>query len=260
MTSSALKNRWIWITGASSGIGEGLTRQLIAQGNRIIVTARNSDKLQSLQALAPDQVWTLQADISLAESTAHLKTKLAEITPFLDTVILNAGNCEYIDVEDFEADLVRRVTEVNFFGLSRCIEACLPLLRQSEQRPHLVGISSASVFFGLPRAEAYGASKAAVSHLLESLRIDLYRSDIDVTIVYPGFVDTPLTRKNDFPMPWLMDNSTAVDKILSGISKRKYQIAFPAPLIWSLKFLNWLPTKWSIRIAQKMTKAAQTAA
>jgi short-subunit dehydrogenase len=164
------------------------------------------------------------------------------ITDNLDTVILNAGTCEYVDVTSFKADLFERVVQANFLGAVRCIEASLELLK-SGKHPQLVGLSSAAAFTGLPRAEAYGASKAAIGSLFESLSLDLSSHAIDVSIVYPGFVDTPLTRRNDFAMPFLMSPEKAANLIVKGVDRRRLKIAFPGRLTWPLRFMSVLPTR-----------------
>ena len=250
----SLTDRWIWITGASSGLGLALTETLLNRGNRLIVTARSRDKLEELSAQNPDNLWIVSSDISNPQCSHDLQKRLAEITPVIDTVILNAGNCEYIDVDKFDIDAVERVTQVNYLGFVRCVYAALPLLLNSRKSPHLVGISSASAYFGLPRAEAYGSSKAAVSHFLDSLRIDLQHKGVFVSTVYPGFVDTPLTRKNDFPMPGIISTDKAVKLILSGMEKMRYQISFPFLLIASLKLLDFLPYSLSTRLVQRLVR------
>lgn len=126
--------------------------------------------------------------------------RIAQNWGALDTVILNAGTCEYIDAQQFDAALFERVVRINLLANSYCLEIALPLLRAGS-RPHLVGVVSSVTYWALPRAEVYGASKVGLRYLLESLRIDLAQDGIDVTLVSPGFVDTPLTEKNDFPMP-----------------------------------------------------------
>ena len=249
----ALNGRTYWITGASTGLGRSLAERLCSQGNRVIVTARSRDALETLRQQFPDRVQVLPADISVSGCEEEISAGLAACTDFLDTAILNAGGCEYLDVNAYDHSLVERVAQVNYFGFSRCLHASLPLLRKSTS-PHLVGISSASVLFGLPRAEAYGASKAALTYFLKSLRNDLARFDVDVSTVYPGFVDTPLTRKNDFPMPGLMNVDKAADIILKGIDKRKSEISFPWSLIWTLKVLEALPVSMSTKLAQRMVR------
>ncbi len=254
MSSVSLRNRTIWITGASTGIGRSLAEALIAKGNHLIVTSRKEESLQDLKALAPDKIDIVAADVSKADCVESMREELSRVTDSIDTIILNAGTCEYLDANQFESALFDRVIQVNFVGMARCIEASIDLLRKSTNSPHIVGISSAAAITGLPRAEAYGASKAAVESCLESLALDLDDQGIDVTIVYPGFVDTPLTRKNDFPMPFLMSSEQAVAEMIKGIESRKFRVAFPRKLIWSLKFMAWLPDAIRHRMGLSMVR------
>jgi len=115
-----------------------------------------------------------------------------------------------VDASRFEADMIERVMRTNVFSAAYCVEAALPLLRKA-RRPHLVAVCSSVTYLPLPRSEAYGASKAAMRYLFQSLRLDVAHEGIDVTLVSPGFVDTPLTRQNDFPMPmrWPVDKAAA---------------------------------------------------
>ncbi|MBX2867540.1 MAG: SDR family NAD(P)-dependent oxidoreductase [Acidiferrobacterales bacterium] len=254
MSSVSLRNRTIWITGASTGIGKSLAEALIARGNRVIVTSRREESLLSLKSLAPDRVDIVAADVSKPDSVLSMRSELDKLTNSIDTVILNAGTCEYLDTNQFDSALFDRVIQVNFVGLARCIEASIHLLQNSALSPHIVGISSAAAITGLPRAEAYGASKAAVESCLESLALDLDAQGVDVSIVYPGFVDTPLTRKNDFPMPFLMSSDQAVIEMIKGIEARKFRIAFPKRLIWSLKLMAMLPDKLRHRLGLSMVR------
>lgn len=254
MAHIPLKNRTVWITGASSGIGRSMAQKLIQSGNRLIITARNESALTDIMQSAPDQVEVVVADIADPNSIAHMRESLEAVTDHLDTVILNAGTCEYLDVSNYDTDLVERVIQVNLLGMSRCIQASLELLKSSSKHPHIVGVSSAAALTGLPRAEAYGASKAAVVSFLESLGLDLNRYGIDVSIIYPGFVETPLTDRNDFSMPFLMDVDTAVGLMIEGIEKREIKITFPRRLIWSLKLMAALPEKLRFRAGLSMVR------
>jgi short-subunit dehydrogenase len=133
------------------------------------------------------------------------------------------------------------------------IEGVLPLLRKGI-KPHLVGVGSSAAYVPLPRAEAYGASKAAITYLIDTLRIDLRREGIDVSLVSPGFVKTPLTDRNDFPMPFRVTVQQASAAIRRGIARRRAEVHFPRRFTLPLKFLAWLPrTLWS-RLAQSMVK------
>ncbi len=245
--------RRVWLTGASSGIGRSLLELLVRQGNHVVVTSRNHADLELLKEKYPGNIDVLAADISLSSSTKSMSLGLQGMTHALDTVILNAGTCEYVDISMFKADLFERVMQANFLGMVRCIEASLELL-QSGNKPQLVGLSSAAAFTGLPRSEAYGASKAAVASLFESLSLDLSSRAVDVSIVYPGFVDTPLTRKNDFAMPFLITPERAAKLIVKGLDRRRLKIAFPGRLTWPLRAISVLPASIKQFAWQRMAR------
>ncbi len=245
--------RRIWLTGASSGIGAALAEQLLEQGHRLALSARSVEPLQALAKRYPLQVLVVAGDLSDAAQVRSIGEHIAQVWGALDCAILNAGTCEYVEVRSFEAAMVERVMRANLFSASHCIEAALPLLRLGN-RPHLVGVGSSVTFMPLPRAEAYGASKAAMRYLLEALRIDLHAENIAVTLVSPGFVDTPLTQKNDFSMPmrWPVDKAAAY--IAQRLEKQPFEIAFPGPFIAILKLLGRLPKGLQVALGARMAR------
>jgi len=143
------------------------------------------------------------------------------------------------------------VMHVNFMGTVYCIEGAMPLLRAGND-PYLVGMSSTAAYAGLPRAEAYGASKAAVRYLFQSLDVDLHGKGMDVSVILPGFVETPLTDKNDFPMPMRITVDKAVSHILSGLDRRSREIAFPWVFALALRMLARLPDGLRTRLFSRM--------
>lgn len=245
--------RRIWLTGASSGIGYELAVQLLAQGHRVALSARTLEPLQGLQARFPGQVLLAPGDLADAEQVRAIGEHIASAWGALDQVILNAGNCEYVDVRQFEAAMIERVVKTNLFASAYCIEAALPLLRKGTQ-PHLVGVASAVTFLPLTRSEAYGASKAGVRYLYESLRVDLASEGIDVTVVSPGFVKTPLTDRNDFAMPMMWTAEKAARHIALRLHKRPLEIAFPGPFIAMLRAMAWLPGRLSLLLTKRMVR------
>ena len=253
-----ITNRTIWLTGASSGIGFALAEALLKKGNTLILTARNVASLSVLQTAFPGNVHVLEGDVTDAAAMKALETRLGEISHSIDSVIINAGSCEYIDLDrsnpTIDVGLVQRVTDVNYLGAVRCISIALPFLNQSHKAPHIIGICSAASYQGLPRSEAYGASKAALRHFLQALRLDLSPMNMDVSIVYPGFVDTPLTQKNDFPMPFMMSVDEAVTRIIKQLERRKLEVAFPRRLIWPLKLMSMLPASLGLWMGRKMVR------
>ena len=241
----------IWITGASSGLGRSLALTLAAKGNRVIASARNLSELEKLAQLDA-RIVPLPCDITDEATLEAAASRMREIAPNLDQVILNAGNCEYLDFPSPDWDAVRRVMEINFFGTVNCVKMALPLLRQTTGgRPHIVAVASQVTAAPFPRAEAYGASKAAMRYFFDCLRLDLAAEDIDVTVVNPGFVDTPLTRKNDFPMPFMMDVDEAASRIVKNIKARPLSYSFPMRLSAMLYLSKLLPRLWQKMVAPK---------
>ncbi|MCF6434380.1 SDR family NAD(P)-dependent oxidoreductase [Pseudoalteromonas sp. MMG022] len=220
----------VLITGATSGIGRGLAEHY-AQQCFVYACGRNDKALEDLAR--KDNTIALKLDVtepaSIASACQHIET--------LDILILNAGNCEYIDdAKHFDGALFKRVIEANLLSLGYCLETLLPKVKAGGQ---LVIVSSSAAFLPLPRAQAYGASKAGASYLAQSLAVDL--EDIDVSVVHPGFVKTPLTAKNDFPMPMAVSVEQATKAITKGISKRRKDIHFPKRFTLILKLLQLLP-------------------
>jgi short-subunit dehydrogenase len=248
---SGKSEKVIWITGASSGLGRSLALKLAAEGNSVFASARDQGALQQLAKLDSNIV-ALPCDITDQASLEAAFDKIAKISSYLDQVILNAGNCEYLDFPYPDWPAVRRVMEVNFFGTVNCVQQALPLLRRSKNdRPHIVAVASQVTAAPFPRAEAYGASKAALQYFFDSLRLDLAAESIDVTIVNPGFVDTPLTQKNDFPMPFLMDVEQAATRIIRNIEARPRHYSFPLRLSLSLAFSKLMPGRWQKMVAPR---------
>lgn len=246
-------SRRIWLTGASSGIGAALAEVLLQQGHRLALSARNAGALHALAERYPGQVLQAPGDLTDPEQVRAIGERIGEHWGALDQAILNAGTCEYVDVQDFQAAMIERVMRANLFSAAHCVEAALPLLRQGE-RPHLVAVSSSVTFLPLPRAEAYGASKAAMSYLFDTLRVDLAAEGIAVTLVSPGFVDTPLTQKNDFPMPMRWPVEKAARHIALKLDRQPYHIAFPSPFIAILRLLGSLPKGLQLALGKRLSR------
>lgn len=248
----------IWLTGASSGIGAALAEHLLDDGHSLAVTARQASALQSLAERYGERVLVVPGDISDARQVDLIARRIQQAWGALDRVVLNAGTCEYLEPGQFDATLVERVVKTNLLGTAHCIQACLPLLRRGV-RPHLVVVGSSVSWLALPRAGAYGASKAGLRYLLESLRIDLAGEGIDTTLVSPGFVDTPLTRRNDFPMPMVWPVERAAQHIVQRLDARPLEIAFPRPFILMLRLLGGLPAGWRLGLGRRLARRAAEA-
>lgn len=246
----------VWLTGATSGIGLALLEALVSRGDQVIATGRNSDRLDELRRAHGESVIPLAGDVTSPEECRYLAAQLASMAP-IDWAVLNAGTCEYMDIDAFDAELVSRVVNTNIVGTARSIEAALPALRNSvgeHERPLLAIVSSSAWWFPFTRAEAYGASKAGLTYFAESLRADLAPEGIDVSVVSPGFVKTPLTDQNDFPMPFLMEADDAARVMVRGLTKHQRDIHFPKRFTWSLKLIACLPRSIRDRMAAAMAR------
>jgi short-subunit dehydrogenase len=236
----------ILITGATSGIGRQLALDYHAAGHEVWALGRSPVALAELETMG---IHSAQVDLEDREAALEWFAGLKS----LDLAILSAGNCEYIDLPAFDSALVARVMRANVESLAHSIEGVLPALRQG-RNPHLVGIGSSAAYLPLPRAEAYGASKAAVAYMLDTLRIDLAAEGIRVSHVAPGFVKTPLTDRNDFPMPCLVTVEQASSAIRKGIASGKKEIHFPKRFTATLKLLSMLPRSVWLALARKMVR------
>lgn len=248
----SIRGETIWITGASSGIGKSMALLLAERGNQVVVSARTKDALEELVALS-DNITALPFDVSDRDQVEKVTAKLFDLFPYIDRVILNAGSCEYLDANNLDWDMMRRVMDVNYFGSINTIEAAMPLLRAKPGGGgHIIGVVSMAAFVPFSRAEAYGSSKAALQYFLDSLRVDISSTGIDITVVNPGFVKTPLTDKNDFNMPFLVPVDVAAKRIVRAIACRPMQYDFPFRLKFMLKTLGFFPGVWKSIIAPSL--------
>ncbi len=238
----------VLITGASSGIGQQLALDYFNSGWHVYACGRNAERMNSIFKNTDVECITFDAtDLTQThEALQHLSQ--------IDLVILNAGTCEYInDAQEFDATLVARVINANVLGTANSLEA---LIKKVSTGGQIAIVSSTVTLLPLTRAEAYGASKAALDYLTRTLRIDLKDAEIDVSLIRPGFVDTPLTQKNDFPMPGRITVEKASEFIRTGLEKRKAEINFPKLFYVTLKLLSLLPQGLWFNIATRMRRNA----
>ncbi len=231
----------IWITGASSGIGRALVIALSNFDCQLFISSRSEDKLQqTIEQCKSKKITILPGDLTSKKINHSIIEQIDQAECGLDIAILNAGNCEYVDIDNFDSDLFARQIETNFMSMVYGIEASLPLLKQSSSA-QLVGMSSTAAYLGLPRSEAYGATKAAIRNMFAALRVSLKPYNINASVICPGFVKTELTDKNDFTMPALISAERSAEYILKGIASNKQEIHFPKRFSLTLKFLSSLP-------------------
>lgn len=245
-----------WITGASSGIGRGVALEAARRGFRVIATARRLDVLQELAREADGlsgHIIPAVGDISDADGILHLVAQIEADHGPISLAFLNAGTYRPVNAHPFDAPAFREMFAVNVGGTINCLAAILPLMCGRSWGQIAVNASVAG-YIGLPRSSAYGGTKAALIAMAESLKFDTDRCGVTMQIVNPGFVETPLTAKNDHPMPFLMPLDKASKLICDGFETGGFEITFPWQLSRILKFLRMLPYSIYFRLVGRATQ------
>nr|WP_136250108.1 SDR family NAD(P)-dependent oxidoreductase [Ningiella ruwaisensis] len=234
----------ILITGATSGIGESLAIYAAEEGHEVIACGRNEEKLEELSSKA--RITGCRFDATDFEAT---KDALRDIK--FDIAVINAGTCEYVDINDVEPDMFRRVFEINVFGAVNVITALLP---NAERGNKIAFVDSLARLLPFTRSQAYGGSKAALHYIAKSFEVDLASKGIKIQSISPGFVKTPLTDKNDFEMPMAISSEAAAKYMLDGILSDSSAIYFPKRFSAFIRFLNFLPEFLQRKICIGMRK------
>lgn len=247
--NKSLHNKVIWICGAKSGIGLAVAKQCLVLGARLCISSRDGQVVEELQG----SVKALKCDANSQEDWQQCADQISQEYGQLDIFIYNAGDCIYVNDVDIKPGDFKTMMNINFHGMIKAAQVTLPLLKKTDNS-QFVGMASSVAWLALPRAEAYGSSKAAAYYFLKSLRLDLSHYGIDVSIICPGFVKTPMTDKNDFPMPFLVSAERAGREICQGILKHKPVIHFPKRFTYLLKFIACLPHFLQFRICRSFVK------
>lgn len=233
----------ILITGASSGIGKALALDASKRGYQVTACGRSEEKLNKLK-LSAANIRTLAFDVTDLQSCEQA---LANCQP--DIAVLNAGTCEYVDIEDWQPELFKSVFNANFFGVTNCLG---PLLQNLKSGSQIAIVDSLARLLPFTRSQAYGASKAAVHYLTKSLEVDLAGRNIKVQSVSPGFVETPLTDKNDFDMPMKISAEKAARQMLDGLEKGRRNIYFPMLFSLMIRLMGKLPDTLRVAVCKRM--------
>jgi short-subunit dehydrogenase len=242
-----------FITGASSGLGWELSWQLAQQGYDLALLARRRHLLESLaEKISPlgRRVILLEADVSDWDAMQKAIQRTEQELGPIDLLIANAGVSLDLPVKRWDPLAAKKVFDINMIGLIYTVSAVLPSMMQ-RRRGHIVGVSSLASYLAIPRSTIYCASKAAARYYLQGLRLELAPYQIKVTTICPGFVKTPMTDKNKFPMPFLMDVEPAVALMVKGIQRGRESIHFPWPLYALVRLASSLPTYVLRRLLQR---------
>ena len=255
-----LENKTILITGASSGIGSELARRLARMNNRLILIARREELLQQLLSQMPESEQPhlhFVCDVADRKQVQDVCERLLSSDILIDVLILNAGRSGGFEATTFDLDNFINQIEVNFFGAVYFVKYILPQFFH-RQSGAIAVVGSLAGYRGVPNAAPYSASKAALMSFIESLRIDLRRSNITRTLISPGFVETPMTDKNDFIMPFMIPVEKAARIIIRGLAREKNEIHFPLRLSLPTKFARILPSRfyaWLMQDSRRRRKA-----
>lgn len=247
------KNQSVWITGGSTGIGAETGKRLARDGHTVFLTARSEDKLKALEKESENfsgKIISMPGDVTDKDGIAEVFEKIEEHGP-LDVLICNAGTFDGKGDDSVNAETLEMTYRLNIFGTAYTME---PVLKKFSERSkgHIVLVGSVAGFRGLPRSIAYGSSKAALINMAEALYMEYKPQGVKVQIANPGFVRTPLTDKNDFEMPMLMEVEDAAKAFVKGLYSNQFEINFPWLFCTIKKVIDLLPNKAYLWLAGRL--------
>lgn len=234
------QNKRIWIIGASSGIGEALAQKLADEGAVLALSARSESKLAVLRHKLGEAHKVIPLDVADTQAVAQATQGVKQVLGGIDSVIFLAALYEPQFLDKLDINQTRKIIDVNLGGAFNVVDAVLPVLK-AQKSGQIALCGSVAGYAGLPKGQPYSATKAGVINLAESLRAEAGRYGIDVKVINPGFVKTPLTDKNDFDMPMITTPEKAAAAIADGLQKSGFEIHFPKKFTFMVKFLAAMP-------------------
>jgi NAD(P)-dependent dehydrogenase (short-subunit alcohol dehydrogenase family) len=251
-------SRVAWVTGASRGIGAAVAREFVSRGYAVGISSRSEQQLQRVAGAAGGRVLVVPADVTDRDAMLAAAARVRDELGPIDVAVLNAAHWGQMSVAAWDSALFRRHLDTNLVGMVHGIEAVLADMRRRRSGT-IAGLASVAGYRGLPRSEAYGATKAAQINMLESLRIDLAPAGVRVITVCPGFVRTDLTAGNTFPMPWIMEPEEAARRICDGIERGRAEVVFPLGMMLAMKAARLVPVRlWAWGFARVPQRSAAT--
>jgi len=247
----------VWVIGASSGIGYEVANQLMARGARVVVSARRTDALDALVAPYGSDHLVYPLDVSQPDDVMRATHAILKQTQRIDRVILLAADYLPMRLGALDLKRVQQVVSVNVLGTFYVAEAVLNMARTQSGRIQLAICGSVAGYVGLPAGQPYSATKAAVINVAESLLAE-HGHRLDVRLISPGFVDTPLTERNTFEMPCIISSVQAAHYLLAGLLGHSFEIHFPKRFTYGLKMIRLLPYVWLRPLLQWLNQRAGT--
>lgn len=236
------KNKVVLVTGASSGIGKYLSLLLAKEDCKLILLSRRIKELEKLSAsiIVSKNLTLYKCDVSDLEQVEFIYNQIKNDFGKIDIAILNAGVGHQVKIQNFDINQAKETFDTNVFGVLNFFKVLLPDFIAGRDG-YIIGVSSMADVRGFVNSGIYCASKSALSNILESFRIELKSFNVKVITVRPGFVKTPMTDKNEFQMPFLLQPEKAAQIILNGIKKEKAIIQFPLPMYFASELIRFLP-------------------
>lgn len=248
------RGRRVWLIGASSGIGRAVAELLHARGAQVCVSARQQARLDDFVREHPGSQ-ALAFDVTNAQAVASAAQQRLADGP-LDLVCYCAGHYHPMSADALDLPELLQHQHINVSGALHVLAAVLPALldaARAGRTPHLSLVASVAGWRGLPQSLAYGPTKAALINLAENLLLDLRPKGVGVSLVNPGFVDTPLTTKNTFTMPALLTPEQAAQAIVRGWERGRFELHFPQRFTSVLKLMRCLPYRWYFALVHRIT-------
>tara|TARA_B100001093_G_scaffold265135_1_gene253502 strand:- start:815 stop:1576 length:762 start_codon:yes stop_codon:yes gene_type:complete len=243
----------IWITGASSGIGRSLALKFANEGWIVAASARRENLLQDLNKQHKN-IHSFPLDVTNIEQCKSVFNSIIEKFKDVEISVFGTGIHDPKSEKEFNLEKIRKIMEVNYFGTMNSINSVYSFYNNKKSGQISI-ISSVAGYRGLPAAGAYCASKSALTSFAESLHFEMKRKNVRVSLVSPGFIKTPMTDQNDFPMPLIKPPEFAAEQIYTGLVKKKsFEIHFPKTFTYFLKFLRILPNSIYFKIVEKGMK------
>lgn len=241
-----------WITGGGTGIGRALALRLAADGWQVVVSGRRPEPLLETASQLPGAIHPWPLDVTDLPAVRRAVTDIEARHGPIALAVLNAGMYQAVKLDSFKAELMAEHMKVNYLGVVNGMDALLPAMRR-RRAGHMVLVASVAGYRGLPLASGYGPTKAALINLAESLKYMFQKEGLCISVCNPGFVETPLTDGNRFPMPFLMRAEDAAAALQRGIYQRKFEIAFPTRFVLILKVMRALPYWLYFPLIRRMT-------
>lgn len=244
----------VWIVGASTGIGAALADALHSRQAKVAISARSEDKLSAMVTrFGASRAISLPLDITKVETIKAAEQELVEAWGGYDLVVFMAGDYNAMRAWEIDLDVAKKMIDVNWGGFMNGLSVVIPRFMQAKSGG-IALVSSVAGYRGLPKSLIYGPTKAALINLAETMYIDLKEKGLDVYLICPGFVKTPMTDKNDFEMPSLITPEAAALEIINGFEKGEFEIHFPKRFTNMLKILRHLPYSLYFAAIKKSTK------